>query len=172
MNPVYQFMKSTDPEVVAVVNRRKEARENWVQQVSQWASDLTGISTDEVSVWTRGWANDRIRVTGLDPRQVAQAGVKLPGKWTKDPMRPYKNNPLSAEVPKAYRAEKVPGRPNVAYGLSRMGAGALFVYQGIAYSAFSFKPEDTASDADGARWQEIKPSEYYAAAEAYEETNA
>ena len=167
MSTIYQYMKSTDPEVVAAVERNEQSRRGWGDRLFEWASELTGVPRSELRLRTVGWSNDSLRFTGFYKSQVA--GVDLPGQWTKEPVRPYKTNPFIKEYRKvaSWEAEAVPGRPGTLYGDGYFGGGATFVVDGVAYSGVGFTPESNKSDDSADRWQEIKASDYYAATEAY-----
>lgn len=169
MSTIYQYMKSTDPEVVAAVERNEQSRLEWKDRLFEWASDLTGKPRAELTLQVVGWNADRLSFKGFYKSQVA--GVDLPGQWTKEPVRPYKTNPFMKEYRKvaSWEAEAVPGRPGTLYGDGYFGGGATFVVGGVAYSGVGFTPEPNQSDDSADRWQEIKASEYYAATEAYEE---
>lgn len=169
MSTIYQYMKSTAPDVVAVVERNNESRRAWKERLFEWASELTGKPREELTLRLVGWENDSLRFTGFYKSQVA--GVELPSQWTKEPVRPYKTNPFMAEYRKvaSWKAETVPGRPGTLYGNGYFGGGATFVVDGVACSGIGFTPESNEPDDSADRWQEIKASEYYAAAEAYRE---
>lgn len=167
MSTVYQYMKSTDPEVVAAVERNNQSRRAWKERLFEWASELTGKPKEDLTLGLVGWKNDSLSFKGFYSSQVA--GVELPGKWTKEPVRPYKNNPFMDEYRKVavWRAEAVPGRPGTLFGEGYFGSGVMFVQDGVAYSGVGFTPEEKASGNDAMHWQEIKASEYHAAAEAH-----
>lgn len=166
MNNLPQYMKSTDPEIVATIERREVAYQEWRARAFEWAQKITGLPHDKVGIRINGWTNDRMTLNGFYPWQVE--GVDLPGGWTKDPVRPKKNNPEYAEFSRirTYRAEMVPGRPNIADGHGYFGAGTLFTHEGVAYSGFNFLPEGLNSRDQGEGWEEIRGSEYMAAWEA------
>lgn len=168
MSTIYQYMKSTDPEVVATVERNDESRRAWRERLFEWASELTGKPAEDLTLGVVGWENDCLRFKGFHKSQVA--GVNLPGRWTKDPVRPYKTNPFMEEYRKvaSWKAETVPGRPGTLYGDGYFGGGTTFVVDGVAYSGIGFTPESRELYDSVDRWQEIKASEYYAAVEACE----
>lgn len=169
MGNLPQYMKSTDPEIIATVERRMEAFWAWRKQAFEWAAKITGLPEKDVGIRINGWSNDQVLLVGFYPWQVE--GIDLPGGWTKDPVRPKKNNPIYKDYAKiaTYKAEKVPGRPNTASGDGYWGGGSLFVHDGAAYSGFGFIPEGLNSHDQGEGWEEIRASEYMAAKEAHED---
>lgn len=114
MGNLPQHMKSTDPEIIATVERRMEAFLAWRKQAFEWAAKITGLPEKDIGIRINGRSNDQVILVGFSPWQVE--GINLPGGWTKDPVRPKKNNPIYKDYAKiaTYKAEKVPGTPSTA----------------------------------------------------------
>lgn len=168
---VHQYMKSTDPQIIAAVTAKQEAYQGWSVRLHDWAEKILGRDPETLIV--HGRRDSYVYFQGFRDEDVA--GVELPGRWTKDPIKPYKTNPLYREFEEIgeYRAPSVPGRPNLLSSDDRgdgtrwSGSGVVFVLDGVAYSGLGFTPSFSKGGGEG--WEEIRGSEYLAAQERYNE---
>lgn len=168
MTTAHQYMRSSDPSVIAAVQTREAEYAAWEDQLFQWASDFTGIPREDLGLPIFGWRGDKLTFSGFHPHQVKD--VELPGAWTKDPVRPYKSNPLYADFRARghYKARPIPGRKTILIGEGMIGAGTVFAHQCVAYSGVGFIPTSDAHP-DQDLWEEIPASVLY---QAVEEVNA
>lgn len=163
-----QYAKSTAPEVIEACEDMLKSYRRLLDYAVEVSKETTGAENRAV---IRGSAIDGARVVGL-VAHTKEDYDSFPGRWKKwygaGYQHPFRNNPIQDEWSEnRHRRPDIPGRPGMAMGHGYMGPGAIFVHEGIAYSAFGFQPEgEPASDL----WEEIKASEWHAAKEAYEDS--
>lgn len=155
-----QYARSTDPDVIAAIERNADHEAEFRKKVAALSEKWTG---DPGNGWiNRGSGGSSFIGLRMTREQVEAA----PGQWKKPgrsgERRPYKSNPIAPEFSIRAKHETVPGRPDVLWGENWMGAGALFVHDGAAWSGVGFVPINPADD----RWAEVLASEFHAAKEA------
>ena len=168
-----QYAKSTNPDVVAVIERNTAGRLAMVEKARAWVREHAPESGGDC--WFNGWAGDR--------RLVAVAGPKpTDGQWKKhgNGWAPYKTNPLHKEMLAiAFKPEPVPGvGESYAGEYNRDGSQTIyspsfFVHEGAAYFRLPGAPVADQEHSpfgspvfDRDLWTEILTSEWYAAHEA------
>ena len=160
------YLTSTDPDVIAAVERNTAGRRDLHARGHAWGkergSDIIMMSGFGAGLW----------VSGL-PKQPEGFG-----QWTKPKSgtsKPFATNKdeINALKALAFQNEPVPGLPELLYSASDFDGRRYvmyptpFVAQGAAWVAYSYRPADD-SDAEkiGDQWTECLASQYYAAEEA------
>lgn len=163
---VPQYMRSDDPETVAVVLVNEEGRNAWGKLAHEWGQKHGVPRTvgGEVHTLMRGsFGTYQITgVTGAKPT-VGQWKAQRTG-WA-----PYAKNPIHKEmVAITFENSKVPGLPGMVMG-SETNAGLLmmyptpFFYDGAAWLMMS--APGASSEVLGDQWVEVLGSEAMAAHE-------
>ncbi|WP_251153744.1 hypothetical protein [Cellulosimicrobium sp. Marseille-Q4280] len=171
---VPQYASSTDPEVIATIERNRAGVADFNRRAIEFAA-RHGSPNGGFYPSTFAGAHDVMAIGG-DAKPTT-------GRWKKGYRGagwvPFKNTELDAEM-EAIRfvEEPLPGIPDLVYGphTSRgqvVSAGARFVHDGVAYIGFGHtpladQPERASATGDG-HWEEIKASQFHAALEAYNE---
>lgn len=164
-DPFPQYAKTTDPKVLEAMAEAEASHSVFMEYVRHESYRLTGAIGNIYhagSAWTgRG-------IVGV--RTSAARAEDLPGQWKRPNggvREPFKNNPIrQVWKENAHPYMPIPGRRQVEWGEHYMGPGTLFVQGGVAYSGYGFIPRDPAVKGSGV-WEEIRASEFMAAAEAY-----
>lgn len=160
-----QYARSTDPDVIASVERNRQHEAEFREKVAALSERWTG-SPDNAWINRSGTGSSFL---GL--RMTREQVDAAPGQWKKPgrngEYRPYKSNPIAPEFSIRAEHEEVPGRPDLLWsirmdGNGRMGPGVVFVHDGAAWSGCGFVPDAPADD----RWTEVLASEFHAALEA------
>lgn len=158
-----QYMKTSDTEVLEAIGKIRAAYSTFAEYVRTESVRLTGEEGHTGQLG--GMFTGRV-IVGVHARFADH----LPGQWKKPDrglVEPFKNNPIRKEwKERAHPYMPVPGRRQNEWGHDYMGPGLLFVHDGVAYSGYGFIPRDPAVEGVGL-WEEIRPSEFMAAAEAY-----
>lgn len=179
MTRIPQYASSTDPNVIAVVERNRAARREVLHEADAFARKYAPDGDGGFFIsdnWGTGWSLSAI----------ASPTKPTAGQWKQVPRRnawlPYKNNPIHDEMTAIRRTrEAIPGlAQSYAGDYNRDGSQAVyfpsvFVHDGVAYMSMPGVP--IADQKDGAfgstefdedRWTEILTSHWYAAKEAAE----
>jgi hypothetical protein len=173
MSTIPQYAKSTDPSVIATIERNRAARAEFSAKVRAWV--LEHAPQSEGNGWLNGW--------GDELRLVAVAGPKpMTGRWKRrgHGWEPYVSNPLHAQMAQlTLTLEPVPGvGESYAGEFNSDGAHPVyspvfFVHDGAAYFRLAGPPAgDQEHRAFGSTvfdhglWEEILTSQWYAAYEA------
>lgn len=155
-----QYARSTDPDVIATVERNRQHEADFREKVAALSEKWTG---DRGNAWIDRGAGGSVLIGLRMTREQVEAA---PGEWKKPDrlgaVRPYKSNPLSQEFALHAKHEEVPGRPSLLHGENWIGGGAVFVHDGAAWTGCNFVPDAPADD----RWTEVLASEFNAAMEA------
>ena len=163
MTHLFQYAKSTDPEVIATIEASQECYPEFVRRAAEWAESL-GLTVDHVRFF-------RLIGGGYAVAKLTQNPEGF-GRWTKGG-RPFVSNKAERERMHAVtvRTKPVPGLPSDVMGEGREGTHLLtpntFISQGAAWAMFSMTP-DRGQDF-GPQWSECKGSEAMAAREALAE---
>ena len=161
-----QYLTSTDPEVVAVVQRNRDAWPRFREAALAWAKER-GFDNAPFD-----FINGTYRLGGLPDRP------KGFGQWTKPGSTyrrswPYKTNVAEREAMAslAVHTQPVPGMPFEAMSVDD-GSGQVwfmrskpFVVNGVAWIGWANPPEDSTPIGD--QWSECLGSQYEAAKEAW-----
>ncbi|HEY4534802.1 MAG TPA: hypothetical protein VIG71_02320 [Enteractinococcus sp.] len=170
-----QYAKTTHDEVLHAIQENNATYDEFVKHVRGFAEEFTGDVDCAVAY---GWKLRCVRLEGLRTSKFVNDST-----WTKPDRggvtRPKKSNPLYERFScLRHVAPTIPGRndgrnqDNLIMGSGYWGVGALFILNGVAYSGFGFMPTSEVKDATEFGWQEIMPSEYEDAVEAYKEQAA
>lgn len=169
-----QYARSTDPEVIATIERNRAGEVDFNRRASEFAA--THGSPNGAFYPSRFAGSHSISAIGGEEKPTT-------GRWKKGyhghGWVPFKNTELEAEMDAIrFTEESLPGLPDLVYGpyTSRgqvVSRGTRFVHDGVAYLGFSAapladQPERATVTGDG-HWEEIKASEFHAALEAYNE---
>lgn len=167
-----QYASTTDPEVLAAVQRNKEGFQAFRERAFAFAS---AQGAPDGAYYGSSFAG------GHSIYAIGGSEKPTTGRWKEGYRRgwlPFTNNPLAKELEAIrFDEEKLPGLPRLLKSASRdgsrrVGSPLVFILEGVAYSGTSFIPEDggphSSDPADGG-WEEIKASEFHAALEAYNE---
>lgn len=169
---LHQYAKSVDPQTLAVIDRNQTGTQRFLEEGHAFASEH---GNEDGNLYSSSFAG-RHRIMS-----IASASKPTSGQWKKGPRGygwvPYKNNPLHQVLDSiTFDAESVPGLPGLVCGPSSPNGGRIvgtprpFIVDGVAYYGFTFTPteQDTfESIPEGGGWEEIKASEFHAAAEAH-----
>ena len=173
---IFQYAKSTNPDVLALVERNTEGWRAFKDAACAFASRHgaekgTFVPSNAFGSW-------RIAAIGN-----AATPKPTEGRWKRGPggrgWVPFKNSPLAGEMEAiAFWSETAPGYPEIvesAYDADfshRIGAAIPFAVDGVAYVGFGFIPADDRKKGDPAAggWVEITGSEFQAAVDAYNES--
>lgn len=165
MSRVFQYARSTDPEVIAIVQR------NWAKRAEAIARQFE---------WCSKFGAEEYYISGPPPSVDIRA-LKLHvrpkgfGNWARgaapDTYRPAKNNPLYKEMQElAFEAEGIPGCPGVLFksspymNASRWGSPLVIAHDGAAWSGIGFAPTEGEF---GPQWDEALPSRFLSAQEEF-----
>lgn len=160
MTTLPQYARSTDPDVIAAVERNRQHELEFHRKIQALSEKWTG---EPDNAWyNRGGGGSVLIGLRMTREQIEDAQ----GQWKKPDrngaVRPYKSNSLSEEFSIAAKHEDVPGRPSLLWGQNWMGGGSLFVLDGAAWSGVGFVPSAPSDE----RWTEVLASEFHAAVEA------
>lgn len=162
MNALPQYARSTDPDVIAAVERNRQHEADFREKVAALSEKWTG---DPGNAWIDRGSNGST-FTGL--RMTREQVEAAPGQWKKPDrlgsVRPYKSNPIAPEFSIRAKYEQIPGRPGLLWGENWMGKGLVFLHAGAAWSGVSFVPDHDTKGIGG--WTEVLASEFHAAMEA------
>lgn len=160
------YLTSTEPEVLATVERNREGRKEFIRRALAWAEERGADS-----FFPSGFAGT-LAVRGLP---IKPEGF---GRWTKGDHRgchwPYANNEPERTVMKAltFQQETVPGLPGALHsvtdadGRSYLMYPTPFVHDGAAWVSYSHQPESGEVEKIGPQWSECLASAYHIAHEA------
>lgn len=167
----YQFMKSTDPVVVAAVRARQTHINDWHRQAGEWAESFGGSGAAVSTVW------GMMLVAG-----VIAVDVPSPGRWRKPRPAPAGSpegagtfSPFygsdAARVMDSMRSGTLPV-PGLPASLDAPGPSdsryvltpQLVVANDVAYMGLSMAPSRDQDSVDaGGNWVECLSSEFEAA---------
>lgn len=174
MSTIPQYAQSTDPEVIATVERNRAGEIDFNRRASEFAA--ANGSPNGAFYPSRFAGSHAISAIGGEEKPTT-------GRWKKGyhgtGWVPFKNTELEAEMDAIrFTEESLPGLPDLVYGpyTSRgqvVSRGVRFVHDGVAYLGFNAQPladqpERATVTGDG-HWEEIKASTFHAALEAYNE---
>ncbi|KQQ65046.1 hypothetical protein [Microbacterium sp. Leaf320] len=166
-----QYASTTDPRVLAVIQRNKEGFQAFRERAFAFA---TAHGAPDGAYFGSSFAGGHaISAIGGDEKPTT-------GQWKEGYRRgwlPFKNNPLAKQLEAIrFDEEPVPGLPQLLEsatrdGSRRVASPLVFVLDEVAYSGVSFLPEDDGGKVkpeDGG-WEEIKASEFHKGLETYNE---
>jgi hypothetical protein len=179
MTAIPQYASSTDPAVIAVVERNRVARREFTEAADAFARKHAPTGNGRFFM-SDGWGSEWYLV-GIYSIDEPAAGRWKKGRgagcWV-----PFKNNPLFQEMSQIRRRrELVPGLASTYAGeYNRDGSQAIyfpsvFLHDGFAYMGMPGVPVSDQEESgfgstefDTALWTEIYPSQWHAAKEAVE----
>lgn len=164
-----QYASTTDPQVLAVIQRNKEGFQAFRERAFAFA---TAQGAPDGAYYGSSFAG------GHAISAIGGAEKPTTGQWKEGHRRgwlPFKNNPLAKDLAEIrFDEEKVPGLPLLLEsathdGSRRVASPLVFILDDVAYSGASFLPEDSGdkNNPEDGGWQEIKASEFHRALEAY-----
>lgn len=163
-----QYLSTTDPDVIAAIERNEAAHADFIERALAWAEE-------------RGFEIARtFRYNGLSARPRTEEITGLPGKpdestfgeWTQVRNRtssPKKANKAETEAMRAIRyvPELIPGLPASAqHGGFSYSSPVTFVVDGVAYAAYADTPSVWHQGELGDQWSEILGSTWAEARDA------
>lgn len=160
---IHQYARSTDPEVVAVIERNDAKRDAFHEAAIAFAREHGDAAEP-------AYFGDSTHLTA-----IASATKPTSGQWTRvlggRGWRPYKSNPLMAQMMALTpKLEPVPGLPRTAVspansdGLRYRMWPTPFVLDGVAWLTLGHAPAQT-DDSFGEQWTEVLASEALTARE-------
>jgi hypothetical protein len=160
-----QYAKSTDPEVLAAVQRNKEGDEAHHQKCLAFAI-ANGVENG--AYIKSSWGGRALRAVMGDKKPTT-------GQWKKGGggygWVPYKNNPLYKEYDElVFNHERVPGHDGSYMSGNLYMTPTLFEFDGAVWSGMSHQPDDLRGGkphSEEGGWVEVKASEFHAAMEGY-----
>lgn len=174
---LYQYAKSTAPEVVAAAEENLRRFTEFQQAVNDVSIRYTGSSDNARAHGSPTYGGS---ITGIVP-----TGQDLPGQWCKPDrdgtIKPYKANEDTKDFWVHFRALDIPGRPEIAWGppdsngTCMMSRGAVFILDGTVYSGWGLIPharkimgKGDIPSMENHGWTEITGSEWQHAANAHQ----
>lgn len=156
--PFPQYAKTENQQVIDVVTRNKDRFDEFLIKAAKLAEEMTG---DKTSGRFNGSEQEGAHFFGFEE----QYRDVLPGQWKKPDrgiISPYQSNPVRNKLREiTVVAAPIPGGRRVPmWGSGFVGPGALFVYDGVAYSGFDFLPEGGYDEWQEYGWTEILPREF------------
>jgi len=164
---LFQFAKSTDPAVIATIERNRQGRYDWQKRACAFAT-AHGAKDGSFYPTSFGGRWDVLAINTKDEPTT--------GRWKR--MRrgwaPYRNNPLAKEMDAIrFTCEPVPGLPSLLHSAEDpdwrhyVMTPTPFVHDGVAWLGLSHAPVDSdRNESFGPQWVECLASEYHAAREA------
>lgn len=166
-----QYASTTDPAVIAVIQRNREGFQAFRERVFAFAS-AQGAPDGAYYGSSFAGSHSIAAIGGNEKPTTGQWKNGYRAGWL-----PFKNNPLAKELAAIrFDEEPIPGIPQLLkaterHGARRVASALVFVLDGVAFSGVSFLPEDSGDKIkpeDGG-WKEIKASEFHKALETYNE---
>jgi hypothetical protein len=169
---VAQYARSTDPEVIATIERNRAGVVDFNARAIAFAASH---GSPNGGFYPSAFAGSH-SISAIDGDTKPSTG-----RWKKGYRDigwvPFKGSELEGEMEAIrFDEESLPGVPDMVYGAYTargqvVSAGTRFVHDGVAYLGFSSTPlavQPETVKGDG-HWEEIKASQFHAALEAYNE---